>query len=265
MKVTPWIVAHRGARDEAPENTAAAFDRALTYGIDGIELDVQMTADGVPVLYHDRTLWKIAGSRRRIASLRLSELQTVDWGRWYHPDFAGEPLLTLEETLYRYLPRTRLFIEIKSRSGPRRPDPVESVQAVGRLLRRPDLEAHAARRAFVLSFDLEVLRRLRQGFPELRCVWNLPERTAEKALAQAPAEGREWWGCCVRLQDLGRSLVEKAHGRGMRCFTYSCNTPAQLRKVRPLAPDAVLTDRPGWLCRTVRSPGSGASGPPTPA
>jgi glycerophosphoryl diester phosphodiesterase len=246
----PWIIAHRGARDEAPENTGAAFDRALQTAVDGIELDVQLSADDVPVLFHDRTLWKIAGSRRRVSSLSLEQLQELDWGGWYHPSFSGEPLLTLKETLQRYLPHTRLFIEIKYRSRDRRQATRKRLaQAVVDLLQRPDRARHAEKHAFLLSFDTEVLFRALAAQPRLRCVWNLPEKTAEQAFSDAASITNRLWGCCVRRRDLTRSLVRKAHDRGLRCFTYSCNTPRQVRAVLPLRPDAILTDRPAWLCR----------------
>ena len=249
MPPRPWIVAHRGARDEAPENTGAAFDRALRNDIDGIELDVQLSADGVPVLYHDRTLWKIARSRKRISSLPLDQLQKLDWGRWYHPAFSGEPLLTLEETLQRYLPETRLFIEIKYRAADRRQAKrTRLVQAVLALLQHRDHAPHVERGAFILSFDPELLSRVLELAPHLRCVWNLPERLSEEAFSNARSFPSGLWGCCVRRNDLTRSLVQQAHDLGLRCLTYSCNTPRQVRKVWPLQPDAILTDRPGWLC-----------------
>jgi len=108
--ITPWIIAHRGARTEAPENTYAAFDKALTYNLDGIELDVQLTRDGVPVLYHDRTLYKISGLRKYISDLTYDELLSHDFGAWYSPAFSGETILTLKETLERYVHRTRCAI-----------------------------------------------------------------------------------------------------------------------------------------------------------
>ena len=111
---TPWIIAHRGARDEAPENTCSAFERALTYPIDGIELDVQMSRDGLVVVYHDWTIRRLARRGRYVFALDREELAALDWGAWFHPDFAGEPMPTLGGILSRLGPRTRWLIEIKS-------------------------------------------------------------------------------------------------------------------------------------------------------
>ena len=74
----PWIIAHRGASRDCPENTLAAFDEALRQGADGIELDVQFTQDEVPVVFHDKTLTRAGGGRRRVAGLSFRELRELD-------------------------------------------------------------------------------------------------------------------------------------------------------------------------------------------
>jgi glycerophosphoryl diester phosphodiesterase len=117
---SPWIIAHRGARVSAPENTRSAFDAALAYPIDGIELDVQMSKDEVPVLFHDQTLAKIYGGLRRVSDFSYDHLKRYDWGSWFSRFYQGEPLLTLEETLKDYAEKTRLLIEIKSQERDRK-------------------------------------------------------------------------------------------------------------------------------------------------
>ena len=73
-------IAHRGASRDCPENTLAAFDEALRQGCDGIEMDLQLSRDGVPVIYHDRTLTRAGGGRHRVVSRDLAELRTLDVG-----------------------------------------------------------------------------------------------------------------------------------------------------------------------------------------
>src|SRR5512145_1308110 len=86
----PLVIAHRGASAERPENTIAAFDEALRLGADGIELDVQRARDGVPVVYHDRSLRKAGAGLRRVAALDAGELDRLDAGRWFGGAFRGE-------------------------------------------------------------------------------------------------------------------------------------------------------------------------------
>ncbi|CAN5566396.1 glycerophosphodiester phosphodiesterase family protein [soil metagenome] len=85
----PLILGHRGAPAEAPENTLRAFRLALEHGADGVELDVQPSADGVPVVIHDATLERTTGSRGAVAALPWSALRELRAG--------GEPIPCLEE------------------------------------------------------------------------------------------------------------------------------------------------------------------------
>lgn len=91
--------AHRGAAGHRPENTMASFTYALELGATGIETDVQMTKDGHLVLIHDETLKRTAGTPEWVKDLTLDEIRTRDAGAWYHKDFKGEKIPTLEELL----------------------------------------------------------------------------------------------------------------------------------------------------------------------
>ena len=103
----PLFIAHRGGSVEAPENTLAAFRRALALGADGIELDVQVTRDGVPVVFHDATLARLTGRRGRLA--RLTSLNCAPSA------FSGEPIPTLAEVLA--LTRRRVVVRSRSSAG----------------------------------------------------------------------------------------------------------------------------------------------------
>jgi glycerophosphoryl diester phosphodiesterase len=95
----PWILGHRGAPREAPENTLVALRRALELGLDGVEYDVHATLDGEPVLIHDETLERTTDLAGPVAKRPLAELVHADAGGWFARRFAGEPLPTLEEAL----------------------------------------------------------------------------------------------------------------------------------------------------------------------
>ena len=112
-----WVIAHRGASQDCPENTTAAFDEALHQGCDGIELDLQLSRDGIPVVYHDKTLEKAGGGRKRVDQLELHDLERLDAGSWLDKKFRGQHIPILEEVLERYGRRTRLLLEIKTREG----------------------------------------------------------------------------------------------------------------------------------------------------
>jgi glycerophosphoryl diester phosphodiesterase len=248
----PWCIAHRGARDEAPENTRAAFARALNYPIDGIELDVQLSADGRCVIYHDATLRRVGGGSRRVADLTLSQLSALDWGRWFHPDFAGERPLTLDETLAAFGPRTRLLIEIKSSPAERRTGHSDRLTRAVTAGLESMPAGVPADHIHVLSFDAQVLKLARQLAPQWRYVLNLPERDPDQVMAWPPADLQGLWAVDGRIAALTPKLVEWANTRGLRLMTYTCNGPRQVAKALGLGMDAILSDRPGWLTAQVK-------------
>ena len=92
-------IAHRGASRVAPANTLAAFEKAAELGADGIELDVHLSADGVPVVIHDFTVDATTDGSGRVGDLTLTRLKELDAGSSFSLDFAGERIPTLAEVL----------------------------------------------------------------------------------------------------------------------------------------------------------------------
>ena len=107
------ILAHRGASGAAPENTIAAFKKALVDGCDGFEFDVQQTKDGEIVVFHDWTLERTSNGNGYLRNHTLEELKKLDVGSWFNDNFKGEKIPTLEETL-NIIPDDKLInIELK--------------------------------------------------------------------------------------------------------------------------------------------------------
>jgi glycerophosphoryl diester phosphodiesterase len=111
----PEIIAHRGASEDAPENTLAAMNKALDQEVDGIEIDVRMTADGTVVLIHDATLGRTTNDtlNRRVSDITYETLKTLDAGSWFSREFEEERVPTLEEVLELVGRRADLLIEMK--------------------------------------------------------------------------------------------------------------------------------------------------------
>lgn len=251
------IVAHRGARDETPENTAVAFDRALAHGVDGIELDVQMSKDGVPVIYHDRTLHRIIRQRRYIADFSCQELQSMDWGGWFSSDFSGERLLTLSTVLSEYAARTRLLIEVKSR--PRDQKSGRSRTLTEKILHELDAAGpfQPPLSPYLLSFDPNVLSIAHSSAPRLRLVWNLPDKAGAlrqclSGMRRDPDAFSHIKGLCVNIGLLSPEVMELAGVLGKDTLTYTCNSKAQVNKALAAGIDVLMTDRPGWLLPHLR-------------
>lgn len=107
------IIAHRGFSRDYPENTLLAFEKALDAGADGIETDLQLSLDNVPVLFHDDTLKRITALDKKPEELTLAELQSLDAGSWFDPRYKKEHIPSLDELLQLCRARAILILEIK--------------------------------------------------------------------------------------------------------------------------------------------------------
>lgn len=109
------VIAHRGASIYAPENTLSALDLAILQGADAVEIDVRLSKDGIPFIFHDYTVNRTTNlsSGQSIESLTFEEIQALDGGSWFHPDFANEKIPSLSQVLELVYDRTYLYLEIK--------------------------------------------------------------------------------------------------------------------------------------------------------
>lgn len=111
------IIAHRGASGYAPENTMAAFEKALEMGAEGIELDVHLTADGEIVVIHDHTIDRTSDGKGMVGALTLEEIRKYDFGAWFDPKFKGQRIPTLGE-VFELLEDWDGLLNIEVKSGP---------------------------------------------------------------------------------------------------------------------------------------------------
>ncbi|QHW30609.1 glycerophosphodiester phosphodiesterase [Paenibacillus rhizovicinus] len=154
-------VAHRGASGLAPENTMAAFRKAMSFPfVQWIELDVQLSKDGIPVVIHDDALRRTARTSGRVNDYTAEELGCMDAGSWFDKSFAGEGIPTLEQVLDATIGRCRLNIELKTYGG-RYPG---MERKVVELLYRKGLQHDSV----ITSFDREALRQVRALTQEVR-------------------------------------------------------------------------------------------------
>jgi len=244
--VSPWIIAHRGAMAEAPENTAAAFNRALDYPIDGIEFDVQLSRDGIPVIFHDATLKKINQSKKLVSAYSYPELCRMDWGAWFSGRFKGEPVLTLDQVLLDYGAKTKLLVEIKSRGVNELDElsPSEAMLAELVPARMQELVPDPWRSlSLIVSFNPRVIARAAEYAPKLQYGWNL------KAERLPPADRPGYLrALSLPLRKMTRRFVDCCHEEGLAAMTYSCNTARQARWALSIGVDVIMTDDPGKIC-----------------
>lgn len=226
-----FLYAHRGASATAPENTLAAFRYALEAGADGIELDVHLAADGVPVVIHDETLERTTDGSGKVAAHPAALLQTLDAGSWFSPHFAGEPLPTLAEALRLLAGRLRVNLEVKEpRAG----------LAVIELLRD-----FPAAEVVVSSFDHALLAELRRRAPDLRLAVLQAEGDWHRALARAAALRACAFHPHVDL--VSRPLLAACHRLQLQVYAWTVDAPGLARALVRGGVTGVFTNDPGGL------------------
>lgn len=155
----PLLVGHRGAMDVAPENTFPSFAAGLAGGADIIEFDVQLTADGKVVVFHDDDLLKKTGVTGRICDHPADYLQTLDVGSYFDHHFANTPMPLLEEVLVWGKGRVALMIELKH--GPVFEPALDA--AVVELIEAYDM----VNDVICISFDQFALKRIKEHNPNI--------------------------------------------------------------------------------------------------
>jgi len=241
------LIAHRGASQDAPENTLAAFRLGWEQGSDAVEVDVHLSRDGRIIAIHDDNTERTAGNRRKARLQTFDELQSLDAGGHKGPQWAGERIPALEQVLAT-VPRGRgVFIEIKCG--------VEIVPPLTELLRRSPLPP---KQATLIGFNADVVAAAKQANPHHPVLWlcdiererSRRRRQADELVAVARRAGLDGLDVQARAA-LDRAFVEAVKAAGMTCYTWTVNDPAEARRLFAAGVDGITTDRPGWLRRRL--------------
>lgn len=230
------IIAHRGASTYAPENTIAAFQRALDQQADGIELDVRLTKDDIPVICHDATINRTSNGKGSIHSLPLQALKKYDFGSYFHKKYKKETIPTLEEVLQLTKNSdTTLHIELKN--GPVIPKTLE--QRVLELIFQYGMQE----RVVYSSFDHLSLQRVVELDPQAKIGlifhMNLVHLFDYIAHTEIPVHSIHPNHFYVTDE-----MVQQAHKRGMRVNLYTVNNRKLAETYKKMGVDGIITNDP---------------------
>lgn len=228
----PIPFAHRGGASEAPENTMPAFDYAVGLGYRYVETDVQVTADGVLVAFHDNDLRRTCGRDARISELPWREVRTamVD----------GRAPIPLLDDLLGTWPELRVNIDCKTDAA---------VDALVAVLRR----TKALPRVCLGAFSDRRLSRLRGMLGDDVCTSLGPAGVAAlryRTMRRTPARAAQVPVKQGPLIVTNESFVRRAHAMGVAVHVWTVDDPAEMRRLLDMGVDGIMTDRPEVL-RTV--------------
>ena len=236
------VVAHRGYAAVAPENTLVALHAAVTAGADWIEFDVRTTADGVPVVVHDRHLGRTVPGAEPVAEVLFDDLRARDAGGWFAPVFAGLRVPTLAEVLdlLAASPGPGILLEIKP------PATADQVKAVLAQLTERGLVARTVLQSFadqILHDAAELLPELRRGVLRLGL--------DADPVAVARGHGAVCYNPSLADVVAAPSVVPALAAVGVGVMPWTVNDPAGWATAVSLGCAGVITDRPaglkGWL------------------
>lgn len=255
-------IAHRGGSALRPENTLAAFDLAVSLGVDAIECDVHLSRDDVPVVIHDPMVDRTTDGSGPVGGFSAAELEELDAGFHFQPASGypfrgrGVGVPTLDAVLGRY-PDHPVIIEIKGE----RPATADRVLAV---IRRHD----ADRRVIIGGFSHKVLAAVRQAAPHL--VTSASSDEARRALQRAYFRLKPWrpayhlFQMPFRLrgrQMFGRAFVRAARRARLPVQAWIIDDPHDMRRLIEWGVTGIISDRPDIAVELVRARPRSAAGP----
>jgi glycerophosphoryl diester phosphodiesterase len=235
------MIAHRGASGHAPENTMAAFRKALALGVTFIETDLQLSRDSHFVAIHDDTVNRTTNGQGTVHDMTLAELRKLDAGSWFGSEFAGERIPTLEEILeFAKKHDTVFYLELKPGGS------WGGEHALIGAMR----ESGEIARCVVISFDASILANLRKIEPTLM-TGLLYDGQIEQPLAKALEIGARQ--VAIRGGLVTPNLLAEARKNDLQVVCWTVNQPAHIRMLSGAGVDGIMSDYPDRLMALKRN------------
>jgi len=233
-------IAHRGSSGHAPENTLAAFRRAVAQGATFIETDIQLTRDARFVALHDETVDRTTTGHGPIQHLTLSEARRLDAGSWFASEFTGERIPTLEEILeFARKNDVVFYLEIKSTGF------WNGEQALISILRA----SGEIQRLVILSSDPQIISALRKIEPTLM-TGLLHDAQLDNPFEKALEIGARQ--IVVRGDLITPNFLKEAKKRDLQVVCWTINSPAHMRALMAAGVDGIISDYPDRLLESIK-------------
>ena len=231
----PWIIAHRGASGHAPENTLAAFERAVALGAGFIETDLHLTRDARFVAIHDPTLERTTNGKGNVRDSSLAEIRKLDAGLWFDREFMGQKVPTLEEIVEFAAKHDVIFyLELK----------YEAAWGMHHSLVGALQKSGGAARSIIISFSEPTLTALRQVDPAAMMGLIFDEANQDHTKAGIELGVRQ---LCPQYSLVTNEMVEQAHALDLQVATWTVDDAATMRAMIAAKVDGIMTNFPDRL------------------
>jgi glycerophosphoryl diester phosphodiesterase len=244
---SPFIIGHRGASFDAPENTMAAFQLAWKQGADGVEGDFYLTSDEKIICIHDADTKRTTGVNLKVESTSLEKLRELDAGSWKNANFQSEKLPTFDEVLAAIPAGKRFVIELKSKA--------KIVPVLAKQLReanRSDIEI------LIISFDEESIATCKRELPQMRAHWLTSFKesplgdgfhpTAEEVAETVQRCGADGVGMNGNREVVDAGFVRVLRQRQCNEFhVWTVDEPEDAKYFRELGAVGITTNRPDLI------------------
>lgn len=228
------IIAHRGASCAAPENTFPAFDLAYQMGAEGIETDVHMTKDGVPILIHDATLDRTTNGKGYIKDYTWEQLKLFDAGYTYSINFVGTPIMSLEQLLKWISNKNmRLNIELKN-NNMEYPNMEKTIYEMINDYKMQE-------RTILSTFNQESIVRLKKWTKNIELAL-LASKKQKGLVSLAKNIGAN--ALHIKFDLLNKSIVKECHKNQMSIRVFTVNKKSAMHKCYQLGCNGIFTDMP---------------------
>lgn len=244
-QTTPLIIAHRGFSDEAPENSMAAFQKAIEAKSDMIELDVRLSADNVPVVFHDRRLQRTSNGNGAVNQKHSRQLTMIDNGSWLSPKFSRERIPLLKDVFPLLKKDLRLNIEIK-------PDVVSTgeTSAVELVVMEAE-KAKVLQKVLFTSFNHQMIREISEIDESIvtGVIYN-PITHFRKSPSTLVKNSRARIFVCSKFQ-INNDVVSDTHDAGYALYVYGVRTGRDVQRMLDLSVDGIICNDPRFVRETI--------------
>lgn len=230
------IVGHRGAAALGPENTLCGIKKAADIGIHWVEIDTQLTADGIPVIFHDETVDRCTNGSGKLASFTLNQLKQLDAGSWFDPKFKNEQVPTLEQALHLCIEQNLcLNLEIKVHHS----DQVAALVANVAAAIMPS--GFPLDKLLLSSFSLSALKACQSLMPDIRRGYITEEKHIDYLYK---VEQLDLYSVHVKHSLLTDEMATEITGRGYVLNIWTLNDPSKCAAFSAMKVSDIITDNP---------------------